>query len=129
MKRKLPDTSLSAYEKAKPMLSEHHAKIIAALEVLGVANYETIAAYCKMDRHQIGRRLSELERALTIFKPGSKTPTKSGRMAYDYCLTTANTVKTEKQIVYRQREKTAADYANDLIASVTKPLYVPGKLF
>jgi len=118
MKRKLPDTSHAAYQQAKPMIEHHHQKIIEALQVLGSANYEVIAAHCKMDRHQIGRRLSELERSLTVFKPGTKTPTKSGRMAYDYCLTNSNQKKTEKPS--HKEERAMHEFAESLISATNE---------
>lgn len=87
MNRNLPDTSISAYKQAEPMIAPHHKKIIAALNVLGVCIYEKIADYLKMDKHQIGRRLSELESLQIVCKPGTKAPTKTGRLAYEYSLT------------------------------------------
>lgn len=121
MTRILPDTSHEANRRATDEMREaHHAKIIAALQELGIANYEIIGAKCGLERHAIGRRLCELERALIIFKPGSKSLTKSNRHAFDYCLTSSNQVKTEvqqKEVTYSKDIKTAADHAIDLIKS------------
>lgn len=118
MKRVLPATSHEANRRATDEMREaHHAKIIAALQKLGVANYETIGAFCGLERHAIGRRLCELERALTIFKPGTTSLTKSGRKAMNYCLTSEHTKKTESPTVYKKSEKTAAEYASELIRS------------
>jgi predicted ArsR family transcriptional regulator len=90
MKRKpnLPSTSLEANRRAVPEMREaHHAKIIEALKELRSANYEIIAKKLGMDRHQIGRRLSELESTGVVYKPGIKTKTSSGREAFNYALT------------------------------------------
>jgi predicted transcriptional regulator len=86
-KRNLPSTSLDAYKKAVPeMLSEHYSKIISGLRKLKAATYEEIAAHLTLDKAQVGRRLSELERLEIIHKPGVKKPTRSGRSAYVYQL-------------------------------------------
>lgn len=86
-KLKLPVTSIAAYKQAVPeMKAEHYRKIINALKELGSANYERIAEKAGLDRHQVGRRLSELERDQKVFKPGIQTLTKSGRKAFNYSL-------------------------------------------
>lgn len=115
MKRKLPDTSHAANKAAVPeMRADHHKKIIQALEELGTANYEVIAKKLSMDRHQIGRRLSELERMEIVFKPGLKTKTSSGRDAYVYSLTS---------------QPRSTMQVDDKIHNATKPEYVQKDLF
>lgn len=90
MKKKLPETSLEAWNQVHPkMLSQHHGKIIAALKDLGAANYEKIAQKVSLDRHQVGRRLSELEMKQLVYKNGEKSATNSGRKAFVYRLTDA----------------------------------------
>jgi predicted transcriptional regulator len=89
MKRpNLPKTSLDANKKAVPeMRQAHHAKILNALKEMGSANYEQIAKKIGFkDRNQVSRRLKEMEDSLIIYKPGLKTATSSGRMAYVYCI-------------------------------------------
>jgi predicted ArsR family transcriptional regulator len=96
----LPETSHRANEKMTyEMRVAHHQKIINALSQLGTANYETIANHVGMDKHQVGRRLSEIERQQPspIYKPGTQSPTKSGRMAMNYCLTGSGMPVIEKQ--------------------------------
>ncbi len=118
MKRVLPSTSHEANRRATDEMREaHHAKIIAALQKLGVANYETIGAACGLERHAIGRRLSELERKLTIFKPGTTSLTKSGRKAMNYCLTSDHTQKTDQPVTYKKEIKNSSDYSKELINS------------
>lgn len=114
-KKNLPETSKEAHARVTPeMLSAHHSKIIKALERLGTATYEEMANYTGMDRHAIGRRLSELERMEIVYKPGEKRLTKSGRNAYLY------TLKIAGQIVTRNIEKTLpgktiSDYSKKII--------------
>jgi predicted transcriptional regulator len=88
MNKNIPDTSHEAYKMATPeMLSEHHSKIILALQVLGRATSEEIAAYLNWeDRNRAARRMSELEANSIVFKPGEKRKTKYGRNAYVYQL-------------------------------------------
>lgn len=129
MKRKLPDTSLDANKRATLEMREgHYKKIKDALSVLGKANYEKIADYVGLDRHAVGRRVSEMERLEFIYKPGTKSSTKSGRQAYDYCLTGNGMAKTENEVRYKAGEKSAADFANDLINKTTNP-FIQTQLF
>lgn len=121
MKRNLPATSLSANKAATAeMRSDHHAKIIKGLRVLGSATYEELANHLGMDRHQIGRRLSELERETIVYKPGNTKPTKSGRQAFVYCLTTSSSPKTENEIKYSKKEKSSTDYAKEIIQNTSR---------
>lgn len=90
MSDKLPSTSIEAYKKVTPeMLQGHYGKILKALKILGTANYEKIANAVGLDKHQVGRRLSEMEEEgrKWVHKPGTTSLTKSGRKAFDYSLT------------------------------------------
>ncbi len=124
-KKKLPDTSLAAYEQAKPMINPHHEKILSALSVIGKSIYEKIADHLKMDKHQIGRRLSELESMQLVHKPGTKGVTKTGRSAYEYELTPeGGKVEISKEFVYKKGQESAADAAVKLIHSAKKKIPV-----
>lgn len=92
MERKLPITSIEAYDSVSyEMLSNHHKLIISALNFLGKATYEEIAGYLNWDdKNRAARRLSELERNQIIYKPGEKRLTKNGRKAYVYSLIIKN---------------------------------------
>lgn len=124
--KKLPETSLEAYKQVTPeMLSEHHRKIVSALQVLGSSTYEGIANHVNLDRHQVGRRLSELERMQIVYKPGQKKPTKSGRMAYCYSLCITGP-KTEKEFNgYKKGEKTSTDFSKELIQATQQQTLFP----
>lgn len=84
--RKLPGTSLDAYAASHELSKAHKEKIIEALSEIGFANYEQIAVKANLDKHQIGRRLSELEEDKKILKSGITKPTSSGRPAYCYTI-------------------------------------------
>ena len=99
MKKQLPETSLAANKAAVPeMRMQHHKKITDALRELKIATYEKISEYAKMERHQVGRRLNELEKMGVVYKPGLQLATKSGRMAFCYALT-STPVQTPEQFV------------------------------
>lgn len=130
MKRKLPSTSLDANQKATlEMRQGHWKKITDALSILGTANAEKIAKFIGLDQHQVSRRTLEMEGLGLIYKPGTKTPTAKGRMACDYCLTGKEIPKTDAEVTYRKDEKSAHEYANDLIKEMNKPLLTQTSLF
>jgi predicted transcriptional regulator len=114
MKRKLPATSHTANEAASiEMRSGHWSKIIKALKILGLSTGEEIATHLGMDKHQIGRRMIELEGLQIVYKPGSKKNTSSGRAAYQYCLTGTSQPKTEA-VEKSLKGKSVADYSKDI---------------
>jgi hypothetical protein len=124
MSHPVPDTSKSAFKQAKEQfIFDHKQKIRAALAILGVANYEVIAAKAKLERHCVGRRLSELEAEGIIYKPGTKSKTKTNRLAYDYCLTTDNTVRTETKNLYKKGQTSAAEFASAVIQLTQAKLF------
>lgn len=114
-KRKHSPTSKAAYEQAKQMMEDHHKKIISSLQRLGRANYETIAAHCGLERHQVGRRMSELEGKQIVYKPGTTSKTRSGRQSFDWCLTESYSLKVDhpvKQLTDKTKE--AKQFLNTL---------------
>lgn len=87
-KRVLPSTSHEAYAKLKQTdeRERHYQKITCALKILGEAIYEKIAEFARMDKHQVGRRLSEMERDQKVRKTEKKWKTSTGRNAFVYTL-------------------------------------------
>lgn len=83
---KQPATSIAANNQAAELKKEHKKKILAAMERIEKANYERIAELAGLEKHACMRRLSELEGDQKIYKPGSQSPTSTGRMAFDYRL-------------------------------------------
>ena len=116
-----PDTSIEAFKSVTPeMLAGHWGNIIEALKVLKLAIYTEIAEHCKFeDKNMVSRRLKELEGAEIVYKPGTKKPTKSGRLAYQYAIRNADTVVP---VIESQPQTTAVDHANMIleIAANTK---------
>lgn len=119
-RKRLPQTSIDAYHSLDPeLLTDRYKKILMSLSVLGEATSEEIAAHAKLDNSKVWKRMSELEKdeyGAMVYKPGNKRQLKSGRFGYTYMLTAAATPKTiaEKNI-YKSKEKTAGDYASNLI--------------
>lgn len=122
---KQPSTSLEAYKSVTvEMKNTHYSKILKALKSLGSGTYEELANHIGMDRHQIGRRLKEMELEELIYKSGLKRPTKSGRNAFVYYLVGSSQPKTEKEINYAKVQTTAAEHASNII-NKTKELTQP----
>lgn len=117
MKRTLPSTSHEANKKATLEMREgHYRKIVNSLSVLGTCNYEKISEHCGLDKHSIGRRTKEMIGLGMIYWPGTQTPTKSGRMAMDYCLTGQGMPRTDNAVnEYKKGEKSSTDYSKQII--------------
>jgi len=107
----LPVTSKEAYKQVTiAMLDAHHKKIIETLKILKEAIYEDIATFAGLDRHQVGRRLNELEKRQVVFKPGTQKKTSKNRNAFTYKLCNP----TES---FNASEKSVSDHAVDIIKS------------
>lgn len=118
---KQPATSIEAYKSVSiEMKNSHWGKIIKALKSLGSGTYEELANHVGMERHQIGRRLKEMELDELIYKSGLKRPTKSGRSAFVYYLCNSSQPKTEREVNYSKKQTTATDHANKII-ELTQP--------
>lgn len=131
MSRQNPETSNEAYRSLDPrQLNDTYRQILSALDAIGRGTFEDVAAWLKCNPSKIWKRMSELSKMELIYRPGTKKVLKSGRQGYEWMRT--NPSKTEvqaKEVVYKATEKTAADFASDLINSATQPIYIPGKLF
>lgn len=118
--RNIIETSKEAYHSLDPkQLTDTYKLIIKALGVLGEATTEEVSAYLRVDHAKLWKRFSELHKMEVIHRPGNKRPMKSGRNGFTWMLTTEHTPKTEKEVAYKKGEKTAADYAGDIIKTTT----------
>jgi predicted transcriptional regulator len=92
-----PQTSKDAYNNLQPeKLREDYQKILKALERLGTASSEQIAAYLTVEHSVVHKRTSELMKMGLIFRPGHRVPTKRGATAFVWCLCSAG-VKTDNE--------------------------------
>jgi predicted transcriptional regulator len=96
------------------MLSSHHAKIISALrQSKNGLIYEQVASFIKLDKHQVGRRLNELEKMQIVYKPGEKRLTSTNRSAYVYKLVENGEKSAEPEKA--MQGESIADYSRKLV--------------
>lgn len=82
-KSNVPSTSKEAYKSLDPAkLRDIYKRILLALSELGGGTFEDIAQKMKVDKSVVWKRLSELERASIIYRPGAKKKLKSGRSGF-----------------------------------------------
>jgi predicted ArsR family transcriptional regulator len=79
-----PATSHAAARAAAGTAADHHRTILDVMRCGTDWTADEIALHCHLDRHQIGRRLGELERAGKVRKSGATRPTATGRQANCY---------------------------------------------
>lgn len=92
----IPETSKAAFHSLDPdQLSEIHRKILYALSQLFEGSFEDIAAFLKVDKSTIWKRLSELHKDGLIYRPGTKKALRSGRAGYVWRLTDKSMPKTQ----------------------------------
>ena len=86
-KKKIPETSLAAYQSITNEQKEnHYNKILATLAELKTASAEQIASHTTITYWQVGKRMSELEKKQLVYNTGLKVATRTGRSAYTYAL-------------------------------------------
>ena len=122
MSKKQPATSLEAHRSVTiEMKNNHYSKILKALKSLGSGTYEEISTFVGMDKHQVGRRLKEMEGEQLVFKSGKKKPTKSGRNAFVYHVLGDSQPKTESEINFSKVKTTATDHAKNILNITNQP--------
>lgn len=117
-KRKLPQTSLDAHKSLDPAkLSETYRKILFALGNIGSGTFEDIAAFLKVDKSIIWKRLSEMAALNLIYRPGTKKILKSGRMGYTWMiLSTKGISTTDKELKSLKNKPTIQDHSRKIQA-------------
>lgn len=119
-KRKVAETSLEAWRSiTQEQLSDHHAKILAALTDLKKASAEQISTHTNLHYWQITRRMSELERKNLIYKTGVKVATRTGRSAAVYALCKPDEVPV-KETVSVLPGKSVSDYSKEMTKKCTQ---------
>lgn len=115
-KRKQIDTSLAAYHSLKAEdVRNIYKKILEALKVLGSANTEVISDYLTLPHPKVHKRTSEMERLEMIYKPGTKSVMKSGRMGFNWSIRGTGQKESAVETNYKKETKTAATIASDII--------------
>lgn len=132
-KKKMPETSLEAYQRLTPeQVTAHHQKIIKAFVVLGSATADKIAEHTGIEHVQVNRRFHELRKLDLIYNTGMKSPTRKGRNAFVHTLKGKGVI-VEKRKPEKQSGIAATDHAKEIIKlseSIKKnpPKYVQPKL-
>ena len=81
-----PATSHAAAAAARGLAADHQRTILEVMRCGDDWTADEIAVHCGLDRHQIGRRLGELERAKLVRKTGNTRRTARGRAAGCYAI-------------------------------------------
>ena len=116
MTRVNPQTSIEAYKSLKPeQVRDVYVKIKHALSILKLANTEQIADHLKMPHPQVHKRTSEMERLEMIYKPGTKSMMKSGRMGYNWALRGIDLGQLPETNQYTSKVKSAGQIASSII--------------
>lgn len=88
MSRRLPETSLEAYNSLDPSsLREIYQRIIWALSQIGEGTWEDIARCLKERDSKIWRRLNELQKMDLIYRTENKKVLSSGCKGFTWRLT------------------------------------------
>lgn len=91
MKRKNPETSVSAYRSLNPLqLAEIYQKILWGLGQIGEGTFEDIAIAVRLPKERVWKRMNELCKNNLIYRPGNKKPLASGRLGYTWKLVKEN---------------------------------------
>jgi len=121
-KKKLPETSVEAWRSIDPtQLAQIYRGILYALGIMNKATFEEIAAHMKVDKSRVWKRMSELERMKLVHRPGSKKLLRSGRMGYEWALTSQVMPKTDKEVNDLKNTSTVQDYSRK-IESISKTI-------
>jgi len=104
--RNVVETSKAAFRSLKvEELNETYRQILDALREINEGTFEDLAAYMRVDKSRVWKRLSELDRMELIYRSGNKRMLKSGRMGFTWML--RNPVKTDnkaREVAYKPIE-------------------------
>lgn len=116
-KSKPPQTSIDAYRSLDPAkLSDTYKKIILALTELGSGTFEDIAKKMKVDKSVVWKRLSELERANVLYRPGTKKTLKSGRSGYVWMILSLDEVSSIVEEAKLKSTQTIQEHSRNIQA-------------
>lgn len=132
-KVQLPETSIIAFEElTAEKMNRDYILIILALRKLKKANYEQIASFWKLsDKNIISRRLKEMVEMGLIFKPGTKSLSKSGKSCFDYMLCDGNeeAIKSMGLPEKVMEGKSVGEYAKSILEAANEMSSKQGNLF
>jgi predicted transcriptional regulator len=125
-----PQTSIDAYKSLdRAKLSDTYKKIVLALAELGSGTFEDIAKKMKVDKSVVWKRLSELERANILYRPGTKKTLKSGRLGFVWMILSLDIISSLIEEAKLKSTQTIQDHSRN-IQSIAKSTPVQiNKLF
>lgn len=128
MKRNNPETSKAAFKSLNSnKLNELHLKILAAMQYIGECTYEDVASHLGLEPQRIWRRMSELDFANRIHRPGGRKVMKSGRQGMVWVLGSDPHVSKKKEKILKG--KTVADFSRAILNQAKPNSRVVEKLF
>lgn len=129
-KSKIQETSMEAYRSLDPTkLRDTYKRVILALSELGSGTFEDIAKKMKVDKSVVWKRLSELERANILYRPGTKKTLKSGRSGFVWMVLSLDGISSLIEEVKLKSTPTIQDHSRNIQAiAESKPIQV-NKLF
>jgi len=112
-----PQTSIDAYMSLDPIkLTDTYKNIILALTELGSGTFEDIAKKMKVDKSVVWKRLSELERANILYRPGTKKTLKSGRDGFVWMILSLDGVASIVEEAKLKSTQTVQDRSRNIQA-------------
>jgi predicted transcriptional regulator len=125
-----PQTSIDAYKSLdRAKLSDTYKKIVLALAELGSGTFEDIAKKMKVDKSVVWKRLSELERANILYRPGTKKTLKSGKLGFVWMILSLDIISSLIEESKLKSTQTIQDHSRN-IQSIAKSTPVQiNKLF
>lgn len=112
-----PQTSIDAFRSLDPAkLSDNYKKIVLALTELGSGTFEDIAKKMKVDRSVVWKRLSELERANILYRPGTKKALKSGRLGFVWMILSLDGIASIIEEAKLKSTQTIQDHSRNIQA-------------
>jgi predicted transcriptional regulator len=116
-KSNVPETSKDAYKSLDPArLNDSYKKILLALSEIGSGTFEDIAKKMKVDKSVVWKRLSELERANVIYRPGTKKTLKSGRLGFVWMILSLDEISSIIEEAKLKSTQTVQDHSRNIQA-------------
>lgn len=116
-KSNVPETSKEAFKSLDPArLRDSYKQIILALSELGSGTFEDIAKKMKADKSVVWKRLSELERANILYRPGTKKTLKSGRSGFVWMILSLDGIASLIEEAKLKSTQTVQDHSRNIQA-------------
>lgn len=130
-KSNVPETSKEAYKSLDPAkLRDSYKQIVLALSELGSGTFEDIAKKMKVDKSVVWKRLSELERANILYRPGTKKTLKSGRSGFVWMILSLDNISSLIEDAKLKSTQTIQDHSRNIQAIAnSNPQHKVNKLF